>query len=463
MDAELPIRTIAMTIQPKLSRCATRALLILLLIVPTLSAGEQKDEADAAEPHLTLPPGMYKLHPRPSSTPELSAEQRAEIERLEALGYVAGTIPAGPTDGVTIHDAERTASGLNFFTSGHAPDAILMDMDGTILHRWQIPSLEIWPEAQKRENLNYLRRAHLFESGDILAIFEGVGLVKLDADSKVLWSSAPGAHHDLDVADNGDIYVLTHHARIIPALDEKRPVLEDFIVILDANGVEKRRISLITAFTESRFKPQLGHRWGDVLHTNTVHILDGSLAEKQPAFAAGNILISIKKLSRLAVLDMSTEKIAWSKQGTYRRQHDAQILPNGNLLLFDNWLHGLKSSRALELDPSNMERRWAYAGTQSEPLFSSWCGTVQRLSNGNTLIVESVEGRVIEVTTDGEIVWEYRNPHRFGPYVALIFDLDRLKPDFPLDWVSKSKALASKSKNRVSISKDQASDSPAPK
>ena len=37
-------------------------------------------------------------------------------------------------------------------------------------------------------------------------------------------------------------------------------------------------------------------------------------------------------------------------------------------------------------------------------------GMAQRLPNGNTLITESSFGRFFEVTSQGEIVWEYINP-----------------------------------------------------
>jgi hypothetical protein len=37
-------------------------------------------------------------------------------------------------------------------------------------------------------------------------------------------------------------------------------------------------------------------------------------------------------------------------------------------------------------------------------------GAQQRLPNGNTLITESEAGRLLEVTADGEVVWEYINP-----------------------------------------------------
>jgi hypothetical protein len=36
-------------------------------------------------------------------------------------------------------------------------------------------------------------------------------------------------------------------------------------------------------------------------------------------------------------------------------------------------------------------------------------GGHQKLSNGNLLITETLAGRIIEVTPDGDIVWEYIN------------------------------------------------------
>ena len=42
----------------------------------------------------------------------------------------------------------------------------------------------------------------------------------------------------------------------------------------------------------------------------------------------------------------------------------------------------------------------------------------QRLPNGNTLICEGDTGRLFEVTSAGELVWEYVNPHFGGPLNA---------------------------------------------
>ena len=44
-------------------------------------------------------------------------------------------------------------------------------------------------------------------------------------------------------------------------------------------------------------------RSGDIFHTNTLEVLDGRFAGRDPAFRKGNLLISVLKLDTLAVLD----------------------------------------------------------------------------------------------------------------------------------------------------------------
>jgi hypothetical protein len=71
-------------------------------------------------------------------------------------------------------------------------------------------------------------------------------------------------------------------------------------------------------------------------------------------------------------------------------------------------------------------------------LFSSCCGTAQRLANGNTRITETDAGRALEVTRDGTIVWEYvrdlRAPSDPGK-VARLFEVERMPYGFGADWL----------------------------
>jgi hypothetical protein len=318
-----------------------------------------------------------------------------------------------------------------------------MDMDGEVLHEWRYRFPDAFekdpsPKPGKRED--WWRRAFLFPNGDVLAIITGSGLLKVDESSELLWAKAIYSHHDLAIAPNGDLYLLTREVHVVPRVNAEQPIVEDGVAVLDSEGNEKRSFSLLEAFENSPFADlwrKSGRRSGDIFHTNSIELLDGSAASANPAFAAGNLLISVLHLNAIAVVDPEQEKVVWAHTGEYRKQHDPKILPNGSLLLFDN--HGKWGPSAiLEFDPGTMALTWEYRGSEEQPFFSQTCGTSERLPNGNTLVSETDFGRAFEVTPSGEIVWEYYNPHRAGEddqFIASLPELIRLPPDFPSDWL----------------------------
>jgi hypothetical protein len=404
----------------------------------TASAGAARVKGDS-----TPEQGRWREYRGGSARRALTAQQEEQVRKLQSIGYLSGSRPGPSGSGVVKYDESRAYRGYNLYVSGHSPEAVLMDMQGKILHTWSHDFADIWPGREFPEELrgrDMWRRAYLYENGDLLAIHEGICLIKLDKNSNLLWVYEGGCHHDLDVTPDGKIYVLARKAAVIPRINENDPVLEDFIVVLDANGNELKRISILEAMERSDYKRFLAHmlKKGDIFHTNTIEVLDGRLAGISPAFKAGNVLISILKINTIAVIDLKTEKAVWALVGRWRRQHQPTVLDNGKLLIFDN--QGLRKmrSRVIEFDPVTKEIGWAYSGTKAQRLYSESCGSCQRLPNGNTLITESDNGRALEVTPDKTVVWEFINPHRAGKdgeLIATLFEVIRLKPEFPLDWL----------------------------
>lgn len=373
----------------------------------------------------------------------LTEEQQAEIKRLESIGYLSGSKIAAGIGGVTVHDRTRAGRGYNFYTSGHAPGALLMDMDGNILHEWRCVFLDAFPECEdilSNDHAHYWRRGYVYDNGDVLGIFDGIGLVKLDKDSNILWTYDGGAHHDLEVMDDGRIFILTREAHRVPRVDQNAAVLEDFITILNSDGEELDSISILSAFWDSNydraFRALKMRRRGDITHTNTLEVLDGSLADRLPAFRKGNVLISFRKLHAIAVVDMEARKAVWLMAGPWIGQHQPTVLPNDHILVFDNG-GDTGASRVIEFDPVTQEEIWRYGGSHEDEFFTKSCGTNALLPNGNILITESDNGRAFEVTRGGEIVWEYRNPARAGgrgELVAALFEMVRLPESFPVGW-----------------------------
>jgi hypothetical protein len=108
------------------------------------------------------------------------------------------------------------------------------------------------------------------------------------------------------------------------------------------------------------------------------------------------------------------------------------------MLLFDNH-HAPGQSEVIEFDPFSQQVLWSYTGTTDKLFYTANCGSSERLPNGNTLITESNNGRAFEVTPDKTIVWEFYNPHRVGQnieFIATLFEVIRLGPEFPLNWMT---------------------------
>ena len=375
---------------------------------------------------------------------ELTEAQLAEIRQLEAIGYVSGSVEASGATGVTVHDTDKALNGYNFYTSGDRPGAVLMDMTGKVLHQWTFPFAKAFPKAsaadRKSNGAHHWRRAILLDEGDVLVIYGGLGIIKVDRNSNLVWANSARAHHDAQVLPNGDILTLTRVSHVIPRVNKKSPIAEDYIVLLDPNGDEKQSWSVLEAVERWQGKPIWNpskQRRGDIFHTNALFQLQRDYIHAHPQFTKGRVLTSMRALDALALIDLETNSVVWTRTGRFRGQHDPRMLEDGRILFFDN--NGRKeSSGVFEYDLKAKKNSWRYIGTDEHPFYSKFCGTADRLPNGNTLITESDNGRAFELTRDKEIVWEFHNPARAGDdneFIAALFEVERLSEDLDLSWI----------------------------
>jgi hypothetical protein len=383
---------------------------------------------------------------------------KAYYDKLTAYQDIYASDPwwpaRSPERGVTGHDPSRAQAGVTLYTSGHEAAAFLIDMDGEILHEWHRPFSTVWNSSAavqdpRPDSHVFFRKAMVYPNGDLLAIYEGVGdtpygygMVKLDRNSEVIWSYLANAHHDFDIGPDGRIYLLTHEFVDQPLKGYEvlaSPRLDDFLVVLSPDGEELKKIPLLHVVIASKYQHMLHTvapvALADPLHTNTVDVITPEVADNFAVGKAGQILLSFRELGALGVLDVDSEQLVWAVRAYWLGQHDPDVLPNGNILLFDNFgnYDGPEGrSRVIEFDPETMEIVWQYRGNSELPLESSIRSSQQRLANGNTLITESNAARIFEVTPEGDIVWQFVNPIRGGRLndrVPIICWGQRLAPD----------------------------------
>lgn len=359
------------------------------------------------------------------------------------------------TRGVDIYDPTRAYNGYTLYTSGGRTTAYLIDMHGHTVHRWHADYSKLWkttPDGRtpQPDKQMYLRKAVMYPNGDLLAIFItaadtpwGYGLVKLDADSHVLWKYHGATHHDLYLSDDNRVFVLTHGYR-----DKKvdgfahlsQPWLDDYLVELDGQtGRVIKKISIFDALWQSRYRELLGadpsFAMEDPLHTNSVQYLGAKLGRAfAPAHGNGDqVLLSIRHPGLAALLDLKSGRITWAQRGSWLGQHSMRVLPNGHFTIFDNYgnFEPHNMTRILEVDPTTDTIAWQYEGSKAHPFSNLLRGAITTLPNGNRLITESDGGRLFEVAPNGDIVWEFYNPVRGGDheqYIPVVSSGQRIKP-----------------------------------
>lgn len=139
-----------------------------------------------------------------------------------------------------------------------------------------------------------------------------------------------------------------------------------------------------------------------------------------------NLIISSRNLDEITKVDRRNGTIMWRFGGKnnqfaflndsvrFSAQHSARILPNGNILIYDNGLFRTPHfSRAVEyrLDTTNRTSALVWSFRNSPDVSSIFWGSAQRLPNGNTFISWGLSDRAAtEVDPNGEKVFEMLFP-----------------------------------------------------
>lgn len=332
---------------------------------------------------------------------------------------------------------EESFGDFTVFTSGDSCRAMLVDQQGEQVHEWYAPFWEVFPHSRHvpswlPERFILMRRALVFPNGDLLALYEtiantpsGCGLAKLDVNGNVLWAFDDYAHHDVSIGEDGRIYVLVHELRRLTKSEQDKPLnpltdlplIEDCLVVLSPDGEELQRISLLDALVDSPFfKPMLIHvdRYGDITHNNTAAVVNKEFALHYPQISPGDVMVCLRNQNLVGVINLKMEKLVWATTGPWEHPHDPDPLPNGNLMIFNNFVaHGVdQSSGVIEFDPRTRRIVWDYYGPPERRLASQTRSCQQQLNNGNVLITEADHGRIVEIDRQGHTIWEYTHPLR---------------------------------------------------
>ena len=355
-------------------------------------------------------------------------EAAANLEALRSLPYAGGyTTSEDEVGGVVFCDEKRCCPGYRLYSMQDLSRAELIDERGTVVNSWRYAPSLCWQHAE------------LLPNGDLLAIGadssvgpdgepataptdDGRYVLRLDWEGQLLWKRMLCAHHDIEVTPTGKLLALTFERKLVPSVHPTVKVRDDHLTLLKQDGTVIKSSSILRAASR---RPRVfplepmgpitveGVQSVDLFHANSVEWMrHKDLVGRHPLYDLSNILVCFRHQDRVAALNWARNEIVWAwGLGKISGPHDAHVLESGHILLFDNGLVR-ERSRAVELDPLTGEIVWQYQGDPPGSFYTMSKGSVQRLPNGNTLLAESDKGRAIEVTPEGEVVWEFICPHK---------------------------------------------------
>jgi hypothetical protein len=289
----------------------------------------------------------------------------------------------------------------------------------------------------------------------------------------------PAGYYSPDAAPGGtdsSVLLLTHTNHIVPAVAPDTLLEDDRLIEVDLNGdivwewIAGDHVDEFGFDAEERASiaatPGFNERRGsyDWLHINAAawlgpnHWYDAG----DERFAPDNVIISSRQSSVAAIIardgsvvwHLGPDFSATPEERAIRQiigQHNVHMIPEGlpgagNIMIFDNGgssgygrpspiapdglgIYARATSRVLEINPVTLELVWSYSAGN---FFATNISGAQRLPNGNTLITEGPDGRIFEVTTDGDIVWEYVYPEFTGARQSnSVYRAYRI----PYDWI----------------------------
>jgi hypothetical protein len=314
--------------------------------------------------------------------------------------------------GVTHCVEDQYTHGFILYAPIGGHEVYLVDYGGKVVHQWCVGhGFTFWCYLLPNGNLFVNERC---ENRQGVAL-TGSGLMReYDWDGNLVWEHLdPYQHHDARRLANGGTAYLAYTEMDeaeqdmvvggVPGSESEPRLFGEAIHEVDADGNLVWEWNLSQLGVDKFPLHRNANRWSQG-HTNTIQPLTD-----------GNYLISCKVLNLIFIVDRKTNEMIWHYQNdAMGGQHDAQMLDNGNILLFANGAYAsdLHFSGVWEVNPKTNEVVWAYTQKDNpQGFFSPHIGGCQRLPSGNTLICEGAKGCVFEVTPDREVVWEYICPH----------------------------------------------------
>jgi len=340
--------------------------------------------------------------------------KKKEIDRLRSLPYLAySEQPSYEKSGVIINNKKYSYPGYSLYVTRNLSIAELLDNEGNKINSWRDKSFNFWQDFELLPDGTFLVIGKKKIKGSNL---KNRAILKFSWQGKKINEIPIPAHHEIHYTPGKPLITLLFDLRVVLKINLFKPIIDNKITSISESGEILESVSLYDLLEKSNefefqdVKWKKGKNRIDLFHSNTVEWVN--LNSDSPIYSKNNIIVTIRHQDTIAIINWEKKKVLWTwGQGKLSGPHDATMLKNGNILVFDNGL-GRSWSRVIEINPISKKIVWEYRDKNKKNFYTLTRGTSQRLPNGNTLITESNKGKVFEVTPRGEKVWVFNNPHK---------------------------------------------------
>jgi len=297
--------------------------------------------------------------------------------------------------------------------SEHLHGAIMLDPAGDVVRVWEI-SQEGVEWSHPADTNVFPHGLEITHDGSLLVAFDhGTSMTKYDFCGAEQWRLKGGFHHSISLGDNGTFWVLgnegtptqfgniMHEIRVDDGSILRSISIQDMIVAnpdIDIFGIRQQ---------DEMDRATWIMTGGGPFHQNDIEPLRKELAPYYPQFEAGDLLVSMRSPDLVFVLAPDNLKVKWWRQGLTRRQHDPDWNRRGTITILNNNMHRGHSD-IVELDPKSMESRILLGGSRYH-LYTWHRGKHQQLPQGHLLVTSAAQGRVLEVSPDGTVTFDFQN------------------------------------------------------
>ena len=276
-------------------------------------------------------------------------------------------------------------------------------------------------QADKHMGRMIIRHPYATDDGGL--IFKSyTPLYKVDACSELAWfNDTRTFHHSLVADDEGKFWVGAKFEP--PAIPYVDPLVfeDDTITLVDSKGNIEYIKSVAEIFIENDMHYYVygGYRQSvNPIHLNDIQpvLTDG------PHWKRGDLFLSMRSQSLVALYRPSTNKILWHQVGPWNHQHDVDIIDNSKIAIYNNnsleYNHTRKGFRPIEIniydfDTHTVSSPWK-AALEKHDVRAETGGLYEILPNDDLFVEETNYGRLIHMTIEGEIEWEYVNRAQNG-------------------------------------------------